>query len=739
MRVLHVVTLVDDESSYGGPLTVAVNQCTELRRRGHDARILAGWSGMGRPPQNLEGVPAHLFPVRNVMPGMRFSGLFSVGMAGWLRRHAASFDVAHLHLARDLVPLVTALTLRRSGVPYVTQTHGMITPDPRPQARVLDRLLTLRTLRGARARFVLTGRERTALAQLLGLEHGTELLPNGVAIAQPRSAERVPLDVLFLARVHPRKRVLDFAGAAAALIEEGHEATFSVVGPDDGEVPALLRFIADRPHLDGRLRYEGALAHDHALERLSEAGIYVLPSIDEPFPMTLLEALALGKPSICTSSCGIAADLRADSAVVVAEPGAPALITQLRTLITDSRLRSELGERAAKVAQARFSMETVGDRIMNRYEYAVRDTGKCTPLLWVTNIPTPYRAALWAELAKRDALLVTPLAETEPNRLWQVDLDDVAYDVVPLHAHSLTRLGDATIYGPSLRLLQFIGRRPRAVVLDGWESPAYIAAAAWAKLRGVPLMASYRSTLASHRFAGGPVSKIRNWFFRQADAVLTAGPSSTEAVLAMGVPSGRIVEGFNTVDVDHFSRGTEEERSRILRRPGHHFLYVGQLISRKNVEALIRAFAKIREPEDTLRVVGAGPLASPLQKLARNLQLGNAITFDGHLDGQELITAYATADTFILPSTEEVWGLVVNEALAAGLHAVVSTKCGVTPSVAHMPGVFTSQPTVNSLATAMADSRRLWSGPLPDHPIRHHTPAALADKVLTGIQLASQR
>lgn len=367
MRVLHVVTLVDDESSYGGPLTVAVNQCTELRRRGHDARILAGWSGMGRPPQNLEGVPAHLFPVRNVMPGMRFSGLFSVGMAGWLRRHAASFDVAHLHLARDLVPLVTALTLRRSGVPYVTQTHGMITPDPRPQARVLDRLLTLRTLRGARARFVLTGRERTALAQLLGLEHGTELLPNGVAIAQPRSAERVPLDVLFLARVHPRKRVLDFAGAAAALIEEGHEATFSVVGPDDGEVPALLRFIADRPHLDGRLRYEGALAHDHALERLSEAGIYVLPSIDEPFPMTLLEALALGKPSICTSSCGIAADLRADSAAVVTEPGPAALTTQLRSLITNPQLRSELGERAAKVAQARFSMEAVGDQLLRAY------------------------------------------------------------------------------------------------------------------------------------------------------------------------------------------------------------------------------------------------------------------------------------------------------------------------------------------------------------------------------------
>ena len=85
MRILHVVTLVDDASSYGGPLTVAVNQCRELRRRGHDARILAGWSGRGTPPDELEGVPAQLFPVRSVVPGMRFSGLFSPALVAWLR------------------------------------------------------------------------------------------------------------------------------------------------------------------------------------------------------------------------------------------------------------------------------------------------------------------------------------------------------------------------------------------------------------------------------------------------------------------------------------------------------------------------------------------------------------------------------------------------------------------------------------------------------------------------------
>ena len=68
MRILHVVTLVDDKSSYGGPLTVAVNQCQELRRRGHDAQILAGWRGKGNPPDEVEGVPAHLFESTSSSP-----------------------------------------------------------------------------------------------------------------------------------------------------------------------------------------------------------------------------------------------------------------------------------------------------------------------------------------------------------------------------------------------------------------------------------------------------------------------------------------------------------------------------------------------------------------------------------------------------------------------------------------------------------------------------------------------
>jgi glycosyltransferase involved in cell wall biosynthesis len=351
-------------------------------------------------------------------------------------------------------------------------------------------------------------------------------------------------------------------------------------------------------------------------------------------------------------------------------------------------------------------------------------------LLWVTNIPTPYRAPLWSALGSQRQLTVAFLADSEPNRSWQVDLDHSRYSTVSLNARPLVKSGDSTIYAPSNRLIRLLNGRPRAIVMDGWESPAYLAARWWAKHRGVPVIASYRSTLATHRYATGPVPALRRWFFQGADAVLTAGQASTQAVVSMGICRSRVVEGFNTVDVDRFVLGAARTRAGRSQIPGHHFLYVGQFIVRKNVETLIRAFSDTRTSDDTLTLVGSGPLEGRLRAVVSELQLDASVIFLGSLNGDSLVEAYALAHTLVLPSTEEVWGLVVNEALAAGLHAVVSSTCGITPSIAHMPGVITTEPDGRSIMSALRKSKRSWAGHITGHPITFHTPEALSKIVL---------
>jgi glycosyltransferase involved in cell wall biosynthesis len=222
------------------------------------------------------------------------------------------------------------------------------------------------------------------------------------------------------------------------------------------------------------------------------------------------------------------------------------------------------------------------------------------------------------------------------------------------------------------------------------------------------------------------VAWIRERFFRSVDVVVTAGPASTEAVLAMGVPRERIVEGFNAVDVQWFHSAATRARTVLGPRPGHHVLYVGQLIERKNIEAALHAFAQVAQATDTFTIVGTGRLRDRLEAVATTLGLADRTVFAGHLEGGELAAAYAAAQTFVLPSTEEVWGLVVNEALACGLHAVVSAAAGVASSVTGMPGVFVAEPSIGALAEALAASRSAWTSPIPQPEILQHTPQALA-------------
>jgi glycosyltransferase involved in cell wall biosynthesis len=368
LKILHLLTLVDDDSSYGGPVTVAIGQCRELRRQGHRAEILAGWREHRTPPTELESVPAHLFPVQRALPSPRFTGLLSRGLVRWLHAHAEDYDVVHIHLARDLIPLVAAryLTLRRR--PFVVQTHGMIIADPRRSITALDRLLTVRALKAAAHRLVLTEVEADAVREVTGPDAELTLLPNGVRLPEGLTAhEPVNPDVLFLARLHPRKRVMDFAQASAVLIDQGSPARFSVVGPDDGDLPALLAFIKSRPALEGRLVYEGALPHQTALERIARCSIFVLCAMDEPFAMTMLEAMMMGRPAICNATSALAPALAQSRSVLSVQPGVSNLTAGIRELLDDPVGRRALGERARNTVISSFSLGAVAEQLEGLY------------------------------------------------------------------------------------------------------------------------------------------------------------------------------------------------------------------------------------------------------------------------------------------------------------------------------------------------------------------------------------
>jgi glycosyltransferase involved in cell wall biosynthesis len=197
------------------------------------------------------------------------------------------------------------------------------------------------------------------------------------------------------------------------------------------------------------------------------------------------------------------------------------------------------------------------------------------------------------------------------------------------------------------------------------------------------------------------------------------------------VPGARIVEGVVPVPTPAAPGSPRTEGTQ-----GHRFIVVGQLIERKNPSLVISAFSSMRAPDDTLVIVGDGPLRESLQRQVAASGLDGSVRIEGHQEPQQLGRTYGDADTLVLASSREVYGLVVVEALTRGLHAVVSRCCGVADTVAGMHGAYVVDPMVESLAAGMRRSKNEWSGPVPDPAVLSLTPETAALHVEQALLLA---
>lgn len=372
-----------------------------------------------------------------------------------------------------------------------------------------------------------------------------------------------------------------------------------------------------------------------------------------------------------------------------------------------------------------------------------RDAGTGAPgvvppqrVLWVTNIAAPYRAPVWQALAARTDLTVALLESDEQRKREGRRGDDWRADAMTAVTSRTLRTIKLTRGELSLFVLMdawpLLQRRPDALLLGGWESPAYWQLFLLARLARVRTVGFYESTLHTNRHRSGLIAAARRWFFTHLDAVVVPGVAAEHALVEFGVAPDRIHRGFNAVDVTKIAaRARSSTTSRSEER--HAFLFVGQLIERKQPDVLLRAFAAVRRGGDTLRFVGDGPLRPHLEREAVRLGIADRVTFSGLLDNEATIEVIVASDTLVLPSKEEVWGLVVNEALAAGLHAVVTEDSGVSASVGSMRGVYLTQPDEQAIGDAMEASRTDYSGPVSQPEILRHTPLSFARVFLEAL------
>lgn len=327
--------------------------------------------------------------------------------------------------------------------------------------------------------------------------------------------------------------------------------------------------------------------------------------------------------------------------------------------------------------------------------------------LWVLTERTPYQEAL--QRAVEDLLDVPIGAVADSERQSQ-----------PWVSTSADELRFVRSGPDHIGLARFVSwlrsYRPNPMVISGWAMPSSRVAIAYALVTRTPYLI-HSDTWSARSKPGTLRSVLRKAILgvvlRRAAGLLVFGRPQTRHMIALGAPVDRIHQVPMAVDDTRIT--TVAARSRLDRRASRKALgfddrpvvvFVGRLVPEKGLGTLVEALG-ILDGAVQCMVVGDGPLASSM----RSAEVRGLLTMLGRLEGDELWRVLPLGDVFVLPSAYEPWGLVVFEAISAGLPVLTSDAVGCAEEITLPAGMTFPEGNADALAelirTVCSDQQRL--------------------------------
>jgi glycosyltransferase involved in cell wall biosynthesis len=329
-----------------------------------------------------------------------------------------------------------------------------------------------------------------------------------------------------------------------------------------------------------------------------------------------------------------------------------------------------------------------------------------TELLILSSHPIQYYSPLFSRLNKIANFHSTVMYLTLPDsRSQSLGFNtNFTWDVPLLNGYSYTTAksfsGNGLIYGffgvqlkKPLNEVRLIRKNcmPDAVLVTGWHFWGMVQMFFAFKIANIPIILRMDSNSVRNRIIF--FRWIYKIFFSWVDICLTVGEHNKKFCIESGMSEDRILSSPHIVDNQFFfekSRLSKSYFNEIRSKWGipngsFCFLYAGKLQKKKRPLDLLHALciaSRISSKPVHLLVVGTGELESTCQKFVRKHNL--PVSFVGFLNQTVIPEAYAISDCIVLPSDHgETWGLVINEAMACGLPAIVSDLVGCAPDLVH--------------------------------------------------------
>jgi glycosyltransferase involved in cell wall biosynthesis len=232
--------------------------------------------------------------------------------------------------------------------------------------------------------------------------------------------------------------------------------------------------------------------------------------------------------------------------------------------------------------------------------------------------------------------------------------------------------------------------QPDVALIAGWHSVTQTRAMTACRANGIPVLYRGDSHLGT-RPSGvtGVLWRVKTRvFLARYSAHLAVGQRARAYLLANGVPAARIYASPHAVDNELFASTAAphlSDAARMAVRCSYGLspqdfvvLFVGKINGRKRLLDAMTAVAQLG-PSCVLLIVGDGERMAEARADAE--QVGARVSWAGFVNQRDLGRVYAAADCLVLPNVRETWGLVVNEAMATGLPAVVSDGAGCAPDL----------------------------------------------------------
>jgi 1,2-diacylglycerol 3-alpha-glucosyltransferase len=297
----------------------------------------------------------------------------------------------------------------------------------------------------------------------------------------------------------------------------------------------------------------------------------------------------------------------------------------------------------------------------------------------------PYHAARLGAAARRLAVIGIEISGVDHTYPWapcEVPPGLSGHEVLFTHE----RVEHRSVRELEARVAACLARwQPDVAAVPGWSDRTALALLKRCMMEGIPTILMSDSTV-NDAIRRRPVEAIKSHLIRNFTAAFVAGRPQADYLVRLGFPLHRISLGYDVVDNAFFAeradalRRTAQGRGDSRRPACPYFLASARFVARKNHLNLLRAYSSYRiaagDEAWALVILGDGELREEMSRLCMTLGVERHVHMPGFVQYEDLPAWYAYASCFIHPSRTEQWGLVVNEAMAAGLPVLVSRTCG---------------------------------------------------------------